>query len=145
MGLQLMKMIRSQLIRVPVLLLLLFMLTSCGFWLLPLRREKTMTFAVNGAEFSRTFDICVRAAKEIEFEINELKKHTGQFEADRGYGFDEISVLRFHLQEGYKRKLYFTIRVKSSKGSEAVIMSFVDAINKDLKTYPIESYLDLEK
>ncbi len=140
-----MKMIRSQLIRVPVLLFFLFMLTSCGFWLLPLRKEESRNFAVNGAGFDRTFNICAKAAKEIGFEVSKSNKRGGKFEADRGYGFDEISVLRFHLQEGYKKKLYFSVTVKSSKGAGVVIKDFVDAIKKDLDTFPIESYLDLEK
>ncbi len=139
-----MKMIRSPLIKVPVLLLLLFILTSCGFWLLPFREEKSMIFAIQGAGFTQTFDICVKAAKEIDFEISKSNKRAGQFEADRGYGINEISVLRFHLQKGYKQKLYFSVTVKSSKGSQAVIKDFVDSIEKYLDTFPIESYRDLE-
>ena len=139
-----MKMIRSPLIRIPVLLLLLFMLTSCGFWLVPFRKEKSMKFAINGAGFSQTFDICVKAARGIDFEVSAPNKRAGLFKGYRGYGVDEITILRFRLEEGYKRKLYFTVTVKSSKGAEVVIEDFVDAIEKDLKTFPIKSFRDLE-
>lgn len=133
--------IRSRLIKVPLLLLLLFILTSCGFWMLPLRREKSQTFAIRGAEFLETFNICVKAAKDINFEIYLLDRSMGEFKAERGFGIDEITILQFQLREGYRKKLEFTITVKSSRGANTVILSFINSIEKYMDAFPIKSHL----
>jgi hypothetical protein len=133
---------RSKLIKSTTLLLLLFALTSCGFWMLPLRRAKSRDFAIRGAKFSETFDTCVRAAKNINFEIETIDKASGKFSAVRGYGIDEITSLHFHLKEGYRKKLDFTVTVKSSKGASSIIKSYVKSIEKYMDTFPVRSSLD---
>ena len=133
---------RSRLIKTTTLVLLLFVLTSCGFWMLPLRREQSMDFAIRGADFSKTFDTCVKAAKDIKFTITRPNKAAGEFSAEKGIGIDEITVLRFQLKEGYRQKLFFTVTVKSSRGAPAVIKSFVDSIEKYMDTFPIESSIE---
>ncbi len=130
---------RSKLIKVPLLLLLLFILTSCGFWMLPFRKEGSQSFAIRGGDFSMTFDTCVKAAKDIHFQINASNKSAGVFKAERGIGFDEITVLNFRLREGYRRKLEFRVTVKSSKGAPRVIESFINSIEKYMDVLPIES------
>lgn len=42
---------RSKLIKTATLTLLLFALTSCGFFMLPLRREKSANFSIRGGDF----------------------------------------------------------------------------------------------
>ncbi|MBE9531237.1 MAG: hypothetical protein IME98_00350 [Proteobacteria bacterium] len=128
---------RSKLIKAPLIIALLFILTSCGFWMLPLRREKSQDFAIRGGDFSKAFDTCVKAVTDLNFEITMKDKPKGEFRAERGYGFDEITTLHFHLKEGYRKKLDFTVTVKSSRGANTVIESFIDSIEKYMDAIPI--------
>lgn len=135
---------RSRLTKIPLLILLLFILTSCGFWMLPLRREKTATFAIRGANFSKTFKICVKAAEDIHFEVNWSRKRPGRFTAGRGFGIDEITTMRLDLKKGYRKKLYFIVTVKSSRGGKTIINKFINSVEKYLDTFPIQSPEDME-
>ena len=49
----------------------------------------------------------------------------------------EITLLFFRLQKGYKRKLYFTVIVKSSKDSATVMDEFIVSLNKYLDILPM--------
>lgn len=129
----------SRITKIPLLLLLLFILTSCGFFMLPLSREKTQDFAIRGADFSKTFDTCIKAALDIGFDIDRADKPKGYFKAERGFGLDEVTELRFYLKKGYRRKLEFTVTVKSTRGSYKVMEDFVNSIENYLNVFPIES------
>jgi hypothetical protein len=129
---------RSARSKAPLLIVLLLILSSCGFLLVPVRKEKTRSFAVRAADFDNAFDLSIKAARDINLEVSGIRKDAGTFGAQRGYGVDEITVLNFHLKKGYKRKLYITIKVKSSKGSISVMNEFTASINKYLDILPME-------
>jgi hypothetical protein len=128
---------RSALFKAPVLIALVLILTSCGFWLVPFRKEEVKSFALRSSEFGEAFDLSVKAANDIHFNVEFKKKRAGTFEGRRGFGIDEISILYFHLQRGYKRKLYFTVRVKSSKNSAVIMKKFISSIDKYLDILPM--------
>lgn len=128
---------RSALFKASVLIALVLILTSCGFLLVPIRKEEARSFALRAAEFDDAFVLAVKAAEDIHFNVARKRKKNGIFEADKGYGFGEITLLYFHLQRGYKRKLYFTVRVKSSKNAVTVMKNFVSSIEKYLDILPM--------
>ncbi len=128
---------KSVIVKTSVLLAFLLILTSCGFWLVPFRQEKVREYALRGANFEDALDLSVKAAKDIRFDITGVNKKHGKFEGQRGFGLDEITLLYFRLKKGYKKKLYFTVRVKSSRSAKAVIKAFNSSLSKYMDVLPM--------
>lgn len=63
----------------------------------------------------------------------------GKFSADKGFGFDELTTLTFHLKKGYRQKLFLTVTVKSSRGGYTEMENYINSIEKYMDTFQVES------
>ncbi len=128
---------KSVLSKAPVLIALLLILTSCGFLLVPLKKEVSRNFSLRAANFEDALNLSIKAARDIGYDITRINRKGGNFKASKGFGIDEITILNFNLKKGYKKKLYFTIRIKSSKDPIVIINELTSSIDNYLDILPI--------
>lgn len=132
---------KKKCISISGLLVLLLTLSSCGFWLFPVQHKVSKTFDIFGTDYQGLYDSALRSATDAGYDSILKGKLDGDFRAEKGFGFDEVSVLTFHLdKKQYAGRFRFRVTVKSSRGSEKVIQSFVVAYSKYAMILPRKSH-----
>ncbi len=132
---------KKKLLIFPGLLILLVTLSSCGFWLFPVQHTVSKTFDVFGTDFKTIYDSSLRAATDAGYDSILQGTLEGDFRAEKGFGIDELTILTFHLdKKQYAGRFRFRVTVKSSRGSEKVIQSYVVAYSKYAMILPRKSH-----